>query len=40
LALFIQGEVCRQDNNSHSSRKSLWNLKPALALGVEYWKVI
>jgi hypothetical protein len=40
LALFIHGEVCWQDNNSHSSQKSIWDLKPALALGIECWKVI
>ncbi len=43
LVLFIQGEVCQQDNNSvvlqltHPVHKSLFNceLKPAHAFGVE-----
>jgi hypothetical protein len=39
-ALIIQSRVCWQDNDSHSSQKSLWDLKHALALGVECWKVI
>ncbi len=38
--LFLLGEICQQDNNSHSSRKSLQDLKPALALGIDFWKVI